>query len=245
MVAWADPHNSDKQLAACVCTCTRAEAVKEVVHGVHTVTGGEAERFLARMAQRFPFLHPDRLMDASRRRPGHADYDPRTLFVPPSWFKVRWGNVWGAARAEGRVVGARTETESQLSCETEILGVLSPMPGTQPHTGHACLAAEVGKQAAATHPVSKAYSLNEAQARTFAELDPLLTARTAPDYGVGRESERGPAAVVGLQGTELRLRAALQDGQVLRGGLGLSVRLHSRAGHSGPSGLVGRQRGVG
>ncbi|KAL4857543.1 DNA mismatch repair protein 6 [Chlorella vulgaris] len=36
----------------------------------------------------FPFLHPDRLRDAAKRRPDHPDYDPRTLHIPPEWFKT-------------------------------------------------------------------------------------------------------------------------------------------------------------
>ncbi len=31
---------------------------------------GEGEQYLARMAERFPFLHPSRIMDAQRRKPG-------------------------------------------------------------------------------------------------------------------------------------------------------------------------------
>ena len=58
------------------------------MHGVQTVTGGEGERFVTRMALRFPFLHPDRIMDANKRRPGHPDHDTRTLFIPSNWFKA-------------------------------------------------------------------------------------------------------------------------------------------------------------
>ncbi len=39
-------------------------------------------------AQRYTFLHPDRIMDAGKRRPGHPDYDPRTLTIPPTFFKA-------------------------------------------------------------------------------------------------------------------------------------------------------------
>eukprot|EP00983_Pelagomonas_calceolata_P114844 1160134-Pelagomonas_calceolata.AAC.5 len=28
-------------------------------------------------------------MDAKRRRPDHPDYDPRTLYLPPNFFKVK------------------------------------------------------------------------------------------------------------------------------------------------------------
>ena len=45
--------------------------------------------YLPSPPQRFTFLHPDRIMDAAKRRPGHPAYDPRTLYIPPAWFKVR------------------------------------------------------------------------------------------------------------------------------------------------------------
>lgn len=53
-------------------------------------TDGDAARFAARMAERFAFLRPDRIMDAAKRRPDHPDYDPRTLYIPPGWW------VWGS-----------------------------------------------------------------------------------------------------------------------------------------------------
>lgn len=49
---------------------------------------GGAGRFAARMAQKFTFLRPDKIMDAQRRRPDHPEYDPSTLFIPPNFFKV-------------------------------------------------------------------------------------------------------------------------------------------------------------
>ncbi|XP_051141836.1 DNA mismatch repair protein MSH6 isoform X2 [Andrographis paniculata] len=45
-----------------------------------------AERFVTRDAQKLRFVEIDR-MDARRRRPGDADYDPRTLFLPPNFVK--------------------------------------------------------------------------------------------------------------------------------------------------------------
>lgn len=49
---------------------------------------GDAARFVERMATRFPFLHPDKIMDGGKRRPGHVDYDPRTLHVPSDFFRT-------------------------------------------------------------------------------------------------------------------------------------------------------------
>ncbi|KAI8462894.1 MAG: muts domain V-domain-containing protein [Monoraphidium minutum] len=58
-----------------------------VVLGVAAEAGGEAARFAAKMAERFPFLHPNRIKDAKMRRPSDPDYDPLTLHVPPSWIR--------------------------------------------------------------------------------------------------------------------------------------------------------------
>jgi DNA mismatch repair protein MSH6 len=30
-------------------------------------------------------------MDAAKRRPDHPEYDPTTLHIPPTWFKVILG----------------------------------------------------------------------------------------------------------------------------------------------------------
>ncbi len=46
----------------------------------------DAARFATR-TDKFPFLAPDELRDASRRRPDHPAYNPRTLYIPPDWFK--------------------------------------------------------------------------------------------------------------------------------------------------------------
>lgn len=45
------------------------------------------QRYTQRAAQRFPFLQADRIMDAHKRRPGQPGYNPRTLHIPPTWFK--------------------------------------------------------------------------------------------------------------------------------------------------------------
>ena len=46
------------------------------------------ERYAARSAERFPFLAPDRLKDAKGVRFGKPGYNPRTLMLPPNWFKT-------------------------------------------------------------------------------------------------------------------------------------------------------------
>ncbi len=35
----------------------------------------------------YPFLQPDRIKDASGRRPSHPEYDPRTVFVPEDFLR--------------------------------------------------------------------------------------------------------------------------------------------------------------
>lgn len=47
----------------------------------------DAARFAARADERFPFLHPDTIRDANKKRPGQPGYNPRTLHIPPDWFK--------------------------------------------------------------------------------------------------------------------------------------------------------------
>ncbi|CAK7348409.1 unnamed protein product [Dovyalis caffra] len=49
-----------------------------------------SERFSMREAEKFPFLGGER-MDATRRRPGDVDYDPRTLHLPPEFVKSLTG----------------------------------------------------------------------------------------------------------------------------------------------------------
>lgn len=67
------------------------------VHDDTPAGGGDAaahipsdmERFAARSAERFPFLHPSKLKDAAGVRPGQLGYNPRTLALPPNWFKTQ------------------------------------------------------------------------------------------------------------------------------------------------------------
>ncbi len=88
MSACAQPASSDVHDSNCMCVCIAraAGAPPEVALGVSACTDGDAARFAARMAERFAFLRPDRIMDAAKRRPDHADYDPRTLYIPPGWW---------------------------------------------------------------------------------------------------------------------------------------------------------------
>lgn len=46
------------------------------------------ERFATRSAERFPFLALDKLKDGKGVRYGQPGYNPRTLMLPPNWFKT-------------------------------------------------------------------------------------------------------------------------------------------------------------
>ena len=35
----------------------------------------------------YDFLQPEKIRDAEKRRPDHPDYNPRTVFVPPSFLQ--------------------------------------------------------------------------------------------------------------------------------------------------------------
>ena len=62
----------------------------EVVYGVsagNASHNADTYRFMSSMSTRFPFLHPDKIMDKHKHRPGQPDYDPTTLYIPPNWFK--------------------------------------------------------------------------------------------------------------------------------------------------------------
>lgn len=54
----------------------------------------DMERFAARDAERFPFLAPGKLRDAAGVRPGQPGYNPRTLWLPPNWFKAQKVGAW-------------------------------------------------------------------------------------------------------------------------------------------------------
>uniref|UniRef100_A0A061SDZ5 DNA mismatch repair protein MSH6 n=1 Tax=Tetraselmis sp. GSL018 TaxID=582737 RepID=A0A061SDZ5_9CHLO len=106
---------------------------------------GEAARFAARDAERFRHLLPDNLRDAGRKRPSDPGYDPRTLFIPPSWFrdwKVSEGQKqWWEFKAANFdsvllfKMGKFYEMfEMDAHIGAEVLG-LSYMKGDQPHCG--------------------------------------------------------------------------------------------------------------
>uniref|UniRef100_A0A2P2JZX2 DNA mismatch repair protein n=3 Tax=Rhizophora mucronata TaxID=61149 RepID=A0A2P2JZX2_RHIMU len=56
----------------------------------NTLMTAASERFSIREAERLRFVGPER-RDAKRRRPGDADYDPRTLYLPPDFVKTLSG----------------------------------------------------------------------------------------------------------------------------------------------------------
>jgi DNA mismatch repair protein MSH6 len=97
------------------------------------------------MAERFPFLRPDRIRDARGRKPGDAGYDRRTLHGPTQWFKdakvteaqQQWWR-FKAANFDGVLlfkVGKFYEMyEMDAYVGSEALG-LSFMKGEQPHVG--------------------------------------------------------------------------------------------------------------
>lgn len=105
----------------------------------------DVTRFAARDAARFPFLHPDKIKDASRRRPSDPDYNPNTLYIPPDWFKqqkisegqrqwwefkaAHWGSVLLFKMGKFYEL---FEMDAHLGAEC--LG-LSYMKGDQPHCG--------------------------------------------------------------------------------------------------------------
>lgn len=59
----------------------------------NVLPGDALERFGAREAEKLPFLGGER-KDAKRRCPGDANYDPRTLYLPPNFLK----NLTGGQR---------------------------------------------------------------------------------------------------------------------------------------------------
>lgn len=109
------------------------------------LSSGPSERFGVRSAARFPFLQPDRVMDARRRRPCDPGYDPTTLYIPPNWLneaKVSEGQrQWWAFKATNFdavllfKMGKFYELfEMDAHVGVELLG-LTYMRGEQPHAG--------------------------------------------------------------------------------------------------------------
>lgn len=67
-------------------TSNNAESGKASNELGNALTGDATERFGTREAVKFCFLGEER-RDAKRRRPGDANYDPRTLHLPPDFLK--------------------------------------------------------------------------------------------------------------------------------------------------------------
>ncbi|KAI4341663.1 hypothetical protein MLD38_026357 [Melastoma candidum] len=62
----------------------KAEKTGDV--GCSSLPVDSSERFSIREAEKFPFLGQDR-RDANKRRPGDADYDLKSLYLPPNFLK--------------------------------------------------------------------------------------------------------------------------------------------------------------
>jgi DNA mismatch repair protein MSH6 len=104
-----------------------------------------SSRFAQRESVRFPFLNPDTIRDAQRRRPDDPEYDPSTLYIPPEWYKQhkisegqrQWWEFkalhWGSVLLFK--MGKFYEMfEMDAHVGAECLG-LSYMKGDQPHAG--------------------------------------------------------------------------------------------------------------
>ncbi|PNW83581.1 hypothetical protein CHLRE_05g235750v5 [Chlamydomonas reinhardtii] len=139
------PSSSVRSLRSGMSDCATDVSVPEVTLGVAASMDGDAARFAERMASRFPFLHPDRIRDAAKRRPDDPEYDPRTLHIPDTWFKdakvseaqQQWWNL-KAANFDSVLlfkVGKFYEMfEMDAYVGVDVLG-LAFMKGEQPHAG--------------------------------------------------------------------------------------------------------------
>eukprot|EP00879_Flechtneria_rotunda_P025746 GHRR01027386.1.p1 GENE.GHRR01027386.1~~GHRR01027386.1.p1 ORF type:complete len:1037 (+),score=479.42 GHRR01027386.1:1366-4476(+) len=118
-----------------------------IVLGVLASGGAEAARFAARMAERFPFLHPKKIRDKTGKRPSDREYNPRTLLIPDAanWFKAKKvteaQQQWWKFKADNFdsvllfKVGKFYEMfEMDAFVGVDVLG-LSFMKGDQPHAG--------------------------------------------------------------------------------------------------------------
>ncbi|GIL60874.1 hypothetical protein Vafri_15713 [Volvox africanus] len=133
------------QSAALTDTPSHLQGFSELTLGVTASMEGEAARFADRMATRFSFLHPDNIRDANRRRPDHPDYDLRTLFIPPNWFKEfkisegqqQWWN-FKAQNFDSVLLFKMGKFYEMFEMDAyvgvEVLG-LTFMKGEQPHAG--------------------------------------------------------------------------------------------------------------
>ncbi|EIE20176.1 hypothetical protein COCSUDRAFT_18682, partial [Coccomyxa subellipsoidea C-169] len=102
-------------------------------------------RYAKRAEDRFPFLSPQEIRDATRKRPGQPGYNPRTLYIPHDWFKkakVSEGQrQWWEFKAQHFdsvmlfKMGKFYEMfEMDAHVGAEVLG-LTYMKGEQPHCG--------------------------------------------------------------------------------------------------------------
>ncbi|KAF5838282.1 hypothetical protein DUNSADRAFT_3078 [Dunaliella salina] len=118
----------------------------QVVHGVATRLSNEDTcRFQETMALNYPFLHPSRIMDAKKRRPDHPDYDPRTLYLPPNFFKEnkvspgqqQWWEI-KAANFDSVLLFKQGKFYEMFEMDSyvgvDVLG-LTFMKGEKPHAG--------------------------------------------------------------------------------------------------------------
>ena len=92
--------------------------------------------YLPSPPQRFTFLHPDRIMDAAKRRPGHPAYDPRTLYIPPAWFKVRAPVLVHLMSLAMSIAAPPRSLPSPLGPSSPLQGAELPPP--PPHTHRPC-----------------------------------------------------------------------------------------------------------
>ncbi|KAG2424293.1 hypothetical protein HXX76_014671 [Chlamydomonas incerta] len=139
------PSSSMRSMRSGMSDCATDASVPEVTLGVAASMDGDAARFAERMASRFPFLHPDRIRDADKRRPDDPEYDPRTLHIPDTWFKdakvseaqQQWWNLKSANFDSVLLfkVGKFYEMfEMDSYVGVDVLG-LAFMKGEQPHAG--------------------------------------------------------------------------------------------------------------
>ncbi|CAL8470971.1 g10513 [Coccomyxa elongata] len=106
---------------------------------------GDIARYAKRAEERFPFLAPEQIRDANKKRPDQPGYNPRTLYIPPDWFKkakVSEGQrQWWEFKAQHFdsvmlfKMGKFYEMfEMDAHVGAEVLG-LTYMKGEQPHCG--------------------------------------------------------------------------------------------------------------
>ncbi|EFJ45822.1 hypothetical protein VOLCADRAFT_105835 [Volvox carteri f. nagariensis] len=141
----ATPSSARSGKSALAETPSKSQGGSELTLGVAASMEGEAARFADRMAVRFSFLHPDNIRDANQRRPDHPEYDPRTLYIPPGWFKEfkisegqqQWWN-FKAHNFDSVLLFKMGKFYEMFEMDAyvgvEVLG-LTFMRGEQPHAG--------------------------------------------------------------------------------------------------------------